>query len=100
VCSGGRQDEHPVASTTVGLPKQLLERGSSAVIASPWPLDSRVPSHWLPAFLTAWEAGDKLIDANASANRAVAREMGDSPARVMAMTLYGNPFLCRQDLVD
>lgn len=100
VCSGGRQDEHPVACTTVGLPKQLLERGSSAVIASPWPLDSRVPSHWLPAFLTAWEAGDRLIDANAAANRVVARQMGDNPAQAMAMTLYGNPFLCRRDFGD
>lgn len=100
VCSGGRQDEHPVASTTVGLPKQLLDRGSAAVIASPWSLDSRVPSHWLPAFLAAWEAGERLIDANAAANRAVATQMGDNPAQVMAMTLYGNPFLRRRDLVD
>jgi len=100
VCSGGRQDEHPVASTTVGLPKQLLDRGSAAVIASPWPLDSRVPSHWLPAFLTQWEAGAALIDANAAGNRAVGAQMGNAPRDALAMTLYGNPFLRRVDLVD
>ncbi|MBD9477393.1 CHAT domain-containing protein [Pseudoxanthomonas sp. PXM02] len=99
VCSGGRQDEHPVASTTVGLPKQLLDRGSAAVIASPWPLDSRVPSHWLPAFLAAWQAGQTLIDAHAAGNRAVAAQMGNEPRDALAMTLYGNAFLRRADLV-
>ena len=100
VCSGGRQDEHPDASTTVGLPKQLLDRGSAAVIASPWPLDSRVPSHWLPAFLAAWEAGATLIEANDAGNRAVGARMGNEPRDALAMTLYGNPFLRRTDLVD
>ncbi|MGH8075237.1 MAG: CHAT domain-containing protein [Lysobacter sp.] len=100
VCSGGRQDEHPVAATTVGLPKQLLDRGSAAVIASPWPLDSRVPSHWLPAFLAAWEAGAMLVDANAAGNDAVGVEMGNEPRHALAMTLYGNPFILRADLVD
>lgn len=100
VCSGGRQDEHPSASTTVGLPKQLLDRGSMAVIASPWPLDSRVPSHWLPAFLVEWEAGAMLIDANAAGNRAVGAQMGNEPRDALAMTLYGNPFLRRTDFTD
>lgn len=99
VCSGGRQDQHPGASTTVGLPKQLLGRGSLAVIASPWPLDSRVPSHWLPAFLAAWEAGAMVIDANDAGNRAVGAQMGNEPRDALAMTLYGNPFLRREDLV-
>jgi hypothetical protein len=95
VCSGGRQTEHPIASTTVGLPKQLLDRGCSVVIASPWPLDSRVPSHWLPTFLSRWVNGDRLIDANYAANLAVSKAMGDSPRDTMAMTLYGNPLLRR-----
>jgi hypothetical protein len=98
VCSGGRQNAHPAANTTVGLPKQLLSRGTRAVIASPWPLDSRVPSHWLPAFLHAWNEGARLIDANADANRAVARQMGHEPRDALAMTLYGNPLLCKGDL--
>ena len=97
VCSGGRQDEHPVASTTVGLPKLLLERGSLAVIASPWPLDPRVPSHWLPGFLAAWEAGETLLEANAAGNSRVELQMGDDAKNSMAMTLYGNPLVRRQD---
>ncbi len=95
VCSGGRFDKHPLANTVIGLPKELLDRGNAAVIASPWPLDARVPSHWLPAFLDAWNAGSPLIDANFQANRAVAKAMGDSPEYCMAMTLYGNPLLVR-----
>ena len=61
ICSAGRFDEHPMASTTVGLAKELLDGGCSAVIASPWPVDSRVPSHWLPAFLEAWANGRAVI---------------------------------------
>ena len=33
VCSGGRADKHPAANTTLGLAKQILDRGCSAVIA-------------------------------------------------------------------
>lgn len=91
VCSGGRTDKHPRASTTVGLPRVILDRQCSAVVASPWPLDARVPSHWLPAFLEAWDAGVPLIDANFQANRAVERAMGDAPERCLAMNVYGDP---------
>lgn len=91
VCSGGRADKHPFASTITGLPKELLDRSCSAVVASPWPLDARVPSHWLPAFLKAWDAGVPLIDANFQANRAVECAMGDSPALCLAMNVYGDP---------
>jgi hypothetical protein len=97
ICSGGRYDKHPNASTAIGLPKELLDRGCLAVIASPWPLDSRVPSHWLSAFLDAWDAGDRLIDANYKANAAVKKAMGDSPELCMAMTVYGNPLLTKQN---
>jgi hypothetical protein len=96
ICSGGRFDKHPTASTAVALPKELLDRGCSAVIASPWPLDARVPSHWLPAFLDAWYAGKMLIEANHEANKSVKRAMGDSPKFGMALTVYGNPMLVRQ----
>jgi hypothetical protein len=91
VCSGGRTDKHPYASTTVGLPKEVLDRGCSAVVASPWPLDSRVPSHWLPAFLEKWDVGTQLIDANFRANKAVERAMGDAPELCLAMNVYGDP---------
>lgn len=96
VCSGGRFDKHPIASTAVALPKELLDRGASAVIGSPWPLEAGVPAYWLPAFLEAWDAGAYLIDAVCRANRAVAAHLGDSPARSLAMTLYGNPLVLRR----
>jgi CHAT domain len=91
VCSGGRADKHPSGSTVVGLAKQLLDRGCSAVIASPWPLDARVPYHWLPAFMNAWRRGLPVVDANFEANIAVAQGLGDSPAKCLAMSVFGDP---------
>jgi CHAT domain len=95
VCSGGRTDKHPPANTTVGLAKQILDRGCQAVIASPWPLDTRVPSHWLPAFLERWDNGRSLIEANFEANGIVDRNFAQDPARGLAMTVFGNPSLRR-----
>jgi len=93
VCSGGRADKHPAANTTLGLAKQVLDRGCSAVVASPWPLDSRVPSHWLPPFMAAWDAGKTLIEANFDANRVVDQNFALDPARGLAMTLFGDPIM-------
>ena len=93
VCSGGRADKHPAANTMLGLAKQILDRGCSAVIASPWPLDSRVPSHWLPAFLGCWTKGAMLIEANFHANQVVDQRFAQDPARGLAMAVYGNPEL-------
>lgn len=90
VCSGGRADKHPAANTTIGMAKQLLDRGCSAVISSPWPLDARVTYHWLPAFLDAWKCGSPVIDANFRANAAVAEALGPNPANYLAMTVYGD----------
>lgn len=73
------------------MPREILGRDCSAVVASPWPLDARVPSHWLPAFLEAWDAGVPLIDANFLANRAVERAMGNAPELCLAMNVYGDP---------
>jgi hypothetical protein len=95
VCSGGRADQHPGANTTLGLAKQILDRGAAAVIASPWPLDSRVPPYWLPVFMDHWSRGERFIQANFAANQAVDRQFSSDPARGLAMTLFGNPFLCR-----
>ncbi len=95
VCSGGRADKHPAANTTLGLAKQILDRGCQAVIASPWPLDVRVPSHWLPAFLENWWQGHPLIEANFAANKLVDRTFAQDPARGLAMTVFGNPTLRR-----
>jgi CHAT domain-containing protein len=90
VCSGGRTDKHPAANTTIGLAKQILDRGCQAVIASPWPLDARVPSHWLPAFLEQWQNGRSLLEANFEANRVVDRYFAQDPAKGLAMTVFGN----------
>ncbi len=95
VCSGGRADMHPDAHTTLGLAKQILDRGCQAVLASPWPLDSRVPSHWLPVFLEHWSRGESLIEANFAANKVVDRSFAYDPARGLAMTVFGNPTIRR-----
>jgi hypothetical protein len=95
VCSGGRADKRPGAHTTLGLARQILDRGSQAVIASPWPLDSRVPSHWLPAFLMQWSRGESLIQANFAANKIVDQYFALDPAKGLAMTVFGNPMVRR-----
>lgn len=91
ICSGGRLDSHPLAETTVGLVRQVLDEGCATVIASPWPLDARVPSHWLPAFLERWNAGDSAVAAAFAANQNVTKQMGDSPAESLAMNVFGDP---------
>jgi tetratricopeptide (TPR) repeat protein len=91
VCSGGRFDTHPVAETTVGLVRELLDQGCSTVIASPWPLDTRVPSHWLPTFLERWNSGETAICASFAANQNVMKQMGDSPLESLAMNVFGDP---------
>jgi hypothetical protein len=95
VCSGGRMDKHPLSNAVLGLPKDLLNGGRQAVVASPWPLDARVPGHWLGTFLDAWNMGDTLMVANFKANQEVARRMGENPAHCLAMTVYGNPLVTR-----
>jgi hypothetical protein len=98
VCSGGRIDKHPGASTTVGLAKQLLDRGCRAVIAPPWPLETSVPPYWLPAFLQAWNIGMPVIDACFEANVAVRSQLADDPAKYLAMTVYGDPLAAKSQL--
>ncbi|MCP1203723.1 CHAT domain-containing protein [Acetobacter oryzoeni] len=95
VCSAGRADKHPTANTVLGLSKQIIDRGCTAVIASPWPLDARVPSHWLPAFLEKWMAGANVAQANFDANKVVDQQFSNDPARGLAMTVYGNPLIAR-----
>ena len=95
VCSGGRADKHPMANTVLGLAKQILDRGCSAVVASPWPLDSQLPPHWLKAFLPRWEVGDRLMDATFAANQAVDKRFSLDPARGLAMITYGNGLLTK-----
>lgn len=95
ICSGGRTDKHPMANTTLGLAKQVLDHGCSAVIASPWPLDSQVPQHWLDAFLARWAEGDRVMNAAFAANQAVDTRFALDPARGLAMMTYGNGLLTK-----
>lgn len=92
VCSGGRLDPHPYASSTVGLPQLLLDYGCRTVVASPWPMDVRVASVWLPEFLQSFEAGEKVIKANYQANRKVAERFSFHPTFCLAMNVFGDPF--------
>ncbi len=96
VCSAGRFDKHPMADTTTGLAKELLDRGCSAVIASPWPLNASVPAYWLPAFMHAWSAGATVIEANFEGNKAVERALGKSPANRLALTVFGDPLVTKR----
>lgn len=92
VCSGGRNDKHPAANMTIGLARQLLDRGCSTVVASPWPLASAITPRWFPAFLERWDAGDQVIDAVFKANQEVGKATGYDPARFLALHVFGDPF--------
>lgn len=95
VCSGGRIDKNPWDNSTTSLAKQLLNGGSRAVIASPWPLNVLVTYNWLEPFLKAWEDGNAVLDATKRANDAVAKHFGDAPQYSLAMRVYGDVLLTR-----
>jgi hypothetical protein len=96
ICSGGRLDPHPMANRTLGLARQVLANGGTTVIASPWPIDSRIPSYWLPTFLEAWDAGVPVIDATFEANARV-RDFFSSELRdCIAMSVYGDPLRTKE----
>jgi hypothetical protein len=97
VCSGGRIDKNPWDNSTTSLAKQLLNGGSRAVIASPWPLNVLVTYNWLEPFLNAWVYGDTVLDATRRANDAVAKHLGDAPQYSLAMRVYGDFLLTRAD---
>ncbi|QOF72459.1 hypothetical protein IG197_05110 [Aminobacter sp. SR38] len=96
VCSAGRFDKHPMADTTTGLAKELLDQGCSVVIASPWPLNASVPAYWLPAFMEAWSVGATVTDANFEGNKAVERALGNSTANCLALTVFGDPLVTKR----
>lgn len=93
VCSGGRSDQHPGANTTIGLAKEILDRGCAAVVASPWPLDSQIPPHWLPAFLDSWIGGATLMEAVFAANKFTDVSFSLDARSGLAMTVYGDGLL-------
>jgi Tfp pilus assembly protein PilF len=93
VCSGGRIDKHPWGNRTVGLPRQLLNKGVRAVIASAWPLDVKVTYTWLEPFMNAWNAGATVLQATKKANEVVRTRLGDHPQYSLAMSVYGDLLL-------
>ncbi|MBR7782341.1 CHAT domain-containing protein [Undibacterium luofuense] len=95
VCSGGRIDKNPWDNSTISLPKQLLNNGCRAVIASPWPLNVMVTYNWLAPFLREWEAGATVLDATKKANDMVAQRLGDVPQYSLAMRVYGDVLLAK-----
>ena len=95
VCSGGRIDKHPWGNRTVGLPRQLLDKGARAVIASPWPLDVKVTYTWLEPFMNAWNAGATVLQATKVANEVVAKRLGDNPQYSLAMSVYGDVLMTK-----
>jgi hypothetical protein len=95
ICSGGRIDKNPWENSTTSLPKQLLNKGSRAVIASPWPLDVIVTYNWLEPFLREWDNGATVLDATKKANDAVARHLGEVPQYSLAMRVYGDVLLTK-----
>lgn len=90
VCSAGRADQSPESESTYGLARELLGQGCSAVVASPWPLDSRVPYHWFPAFMDAWSSGKCVAAATFVANQHVANCFSSNLANCLAMTVFGD----------
>jgi hypothetical protein len=99
ICSGGRVDSHPHAETTVGLVKQVFEQGCATVVASPWPLDVKVPPRWLPTFLRRWSEGATVIDAAYAANREIANIFGGELVDCIAMNVFGDPLRVKTTLV-
>jgi len=95
VCSGGRIDKHPWGNRTVGLPRQLLDKGVRAVVASPWPLDVKVTYTWLEPFMNAWNGGATVLQATKVANEVVAKRLGDNPQYSLAMSVYGDALMTK-----
>lgn len=93
VCSGGRIDPHPETGMAIGLAKQILARGSAAVIGPAWPIPFFVARPWLAGFLKAWQKGETALDACHAANRHVSEATSWDPKRALAMSLYGDPFI-------
>lgn len=100
ICSGGRIDSHPLAETTVGLIKQLFNQGCSTIVASPWPLNVKVPPVWLPVFLDRWSKGDSVAHATFAANDEVMKVLGGNPVDYLAMNVFGDPLRTKKFGLD
>lgn len=90
ICNAGREGTVPFKHTASSAANRLLDKGSHAVVASPWPLDSTLPVHWLPVFLDALKNHKPVGEAVRSANLAVRSEM-PNPSEWLAMAVFGDP---------
>lgn len=93
VCSGGRLDDSPFDARPVGMPLEILDNGCRTVIASPYPLDVRIPVSWLPAFLDNFLSGKNVTESCFLANQEVSKEFGHNPVCGLAMNVFGDPLL-------
>lgn len=93
VCNAGRVDANPFVHSGTGLARKILDHGVRAVVASPWPLQSRVPSDWLPVFLESLHDGSTVSEANFEANQSLSEHdrYVHNPSHTLAMNVIGNP---------
>lgn len=90
ICNAGREGSTPFRNTASSIANRLLDKGSHAVVASPWPLNSAVPVHWLPIFLDAIKNHLPVGEAVRTANLAV-RSVMTEPSDWLAMAVFGDP---------
>lgn len=93
VCNAGRVDANPFVHSGTGLARKILDHGVRAVVASPWPLRSRVPSDWLPVFLESLHDGSTVSEANFEANQSLSEHDRyiHNPSHTLAMNVIGDP---------
>lgn len=89
VCHAGRSDDRLYNQETFGLVSRLLRRRVRLVIAPPWPLNTDIPSAWLPPFLSALKIGNSAGMASDFAAQAV-RSKFAHPCAWGAMQLFGD----------
>lgn len=91
ICSGGRVDPHPFASSSLGIPQTILNHGCASVIAPTWPLDVFSSEKWLSTFLRHWDAGVDAAECNFRANRELEAGSGGDIVKGLNMHIYGCP---------
>lgn len=90
VCYSGSYKNEFHKNNVSSLVKNYIQKGYQAVVAPFWALHTDIPPIWLPTFLNALDAGNKVDDAVFKANREVYNKY-PTPAAWAAMHLYGNP---------
>ncbi|WP_455813612.1 CHAT domain-containing protein [Pseudomonas graminis] len=90
VCSSGRFDNHPEAATTIGLAKELIDNGCTAVVSSPWPLDPMMTMKWLPLFMESWMSGATVSEAVFVANKELTNYYSYDYSKCIALSVFGD----------